>query len=1006
MSSMNSRAASSAGPRYLAMILVTLASVPLSGQGPRDPVAATYRAAGSFDFGAFCVEQIPPGSVVDVGPPSLGPYGDRREVTLRFRRGSAQRPRVFLFENTRPEAGVFDACAEAPAHARRILEGNIKEGTIRFQVVEPQGDYGRATTILDGGLDIELSQVSATFGPLYGGSVVPDNVRVQVMNVGRFESNAGSRRDPQDDRLAGKLSVGSYKLQLTNAQLRLPGIDTLVVATLDAIPEGVVFHVDIPSGSLSLAAGGLRSTAPMDLPAGTLEIAGAAVEVADGVVEEVRLIGLSGGSQPRMELHRLALTAPSIAYGEGEGVHVRPTQAISMKQVSGSVDADRTVAALHQGEAAGVSIPAARLRVGAEGRAATLEGACSIELVRLANDLVEGELRIAAPTLPALAPAAPIIGRDLLLRFQGPPAAPQLEGSLDLSALRLGALALSELAAVRSTFSRALGQTAVPFIVVGGPASGAWSLLTPDAAGVALSGSLRDLRLAGVVVMSPEAGGPRLIVEPQGLRVDAAAAVVTRPILFGAPANETTLGASLVLGSIGGFTVAPDGARGTIQLQTDVLAVTGPGLSFGGPAEGRFSIDQPLRFSAGVTLGIELADLAVSLLEGTASIAPLSAVAQGDQPVRFADLALTAPRVTADRLEVTATPAGANVRATNLVFAADRVEHQADPHWQVAGVTPQFPMVEARLGRADTALVLEEASVQDLALSADSGSYRSRDGFVVEGRGAQIKARRLSSQELVDGQIRIESGTLALDVTDAGNRTTGRTAFSGFEVVARGGKDRLTGSGRLHLDNLVLDHDFPVLADKCGDQLRLRASLGVGNVDLQLELRDSELRGQAAVQSLGLRLLDTAARQCEWNDAYTVDVVKSVTDTVCWIPVISEICKEVQRHVKVPVRVPVRWLARVNHLDIPGRIDRVDVDLRGGGGVGFCMHGAEMQPGGIQDLSVTPTFEARGDLGELVKQVHDFTWRLSVGSLQSAVVSSITNIGGVVTSISPVDACN
>jgi hypothetical protein len=428
-------------------------------------------------------------------------------------------------------------------------------------------------------------------------------------------------------------------------------------------------------------------------------------------------------------------------------------------------------------------------------------------------------------------------------------------------------------------------------------------------------------------------------------------------------------------------------------------------MSFG--PGGLFVLDQPLRFAAGATLGIELADLAVSLVEGSASIDHLSASAQGDQPVVLADLELIAPRLSADRFGLDATPAGAIVRVTNLVFSTDRVTHVPDPHWQLEGLSPSLPDVEGRLGRANGAMVVEQASVRGLSLVAQRGSYRSRDGFSITGDRAHIQATLLSTQELVGGVIDIGGGTLSLDVADNGSRTTGRTGYRDFHVTASGGKDRLVGNGSLHLDDVKVDHEFPVLGDKCGDRLRLRASLGIGGVDLSLALRDSELHGDAAAHGVGLRLLDTAARKCEWNESYQVDVVEVITESVCWIPLIGDaICDLVRRNVKVPVRVPVRWLALASHVDVSGSIDRVDLSLRGNGGVGFCVHGAKMQPGGIQEVSVGPTFEARGDLGELVKNVYDEVWRRTVGSLQSALATSITNIAGVVTSISPVEHCN
>jgi hypothetical protein len=237
--------------------------------------------------------------------------------------------------------------------------------------------------------------------------------------------------------------------------------------------------------------------------------------------------------------------------------------------VSGSLETDRSVATLARAAAQGLAMSAGAVRVGGEGAAASLAGTGSVELATLSEEHLEGELRLDAPTFPSLASAIPAAGRQLLIRFRGSPGAPEVEGSFDLSSTRVGSLEFSQLAATRSTFGRGAGEPEIRFLVDARPSAGSWSLLAPDGASIVVAGSATALRLAGKLAL-PEGGeGPRLVVEPQGLWVEAAGTVVSRSLVFGAPAADTTLGSTVALSSPDGVVIDAQGARGMIHLRTD-----------------------------------------------------------------------------------------------------------------------------------------------------------------------------------------------------------------------------------------------------------------------------------------------------------------------------------------------------------------------------------------------------------------------------------------------------
>ena len=222
------------------------------------PKVLTYKTARSYDFGTFCISNIPPGTVTSVEGPDIAADGDWWEIELHVPQGAPARPRIHFLGGTRRQAGFYTACrATAAADVHRILEADILEGTVRFQILDPIASYGRAVQIKEGDLDIVLGHIQADLSSIYGGKVQSSKIQFEVVNPAPFIANPGNLNNPDDNLLTGRLQLLSYLLVLEDAALYLPEASTALRATLRADKvEGATFQLEIPSGQLSLYKGG------------------------------------------------------------------------------------------------------------------------------------------------------------------------------------------------------------------------------------------------------------------------------------------------------------------------------------------------------------------------------------------------------------------------------------------------------------------------------------------------------------------------------------------------------------------------------------------------------------------------------------------------------------------------------------------------------------------------------------------------------------------------------
>lgn len=1008
-----------------------------------DPKVLTYKSARSYDFGTFCISNIPPGTVTSVKGPDIAPDGDWREIELQVPQGAPARPRIHFLGGMRREAGFYTACrATAAAEVRRILEADILEGTVRFQILDPIASYGRAVQIAERNLDIVIGNIKADLSSIYGGRVQSSNIRFDVVNPAPFIANPGNLNNPDDNLLAGRLQLLSYLLTLEDAALYLPEASTALRATLQADRvEGATFLLEIPSGRLSLFKGVL-STTEVDLSTGGFVVGGAEFFAQAGKVAKVELIGHAEEGPPEMRLRTVTATFEKVEHPNVPRALLEPSEEVTIAAIKGPLRADLDAARMATAEAWDVRMPKALLSLGGNPQTPTVLGPGEMHLKRLTETSFEGTAQITTPEFPEAGEVlAGLAAQELKLNFSGEKTAPQLDGELKPTALGLHLLQLAglEQTTVKFTGLAADRGFGLKFSWATSTSKGRFTFGDPNIAGVQIEGAVEDFRGAGTFWLGVSASLPRLEMDPGAFHLTASGAVVAGPLLFGSTTVHPALDAGLDLASEGGFSIAPQAVHGQLELTTNLLVLNAPDLSFDDPEVGQFRIDTPLRFDAGVTLGIELADLQTHLLEGKAVIERFGAESLGTEGVHLAGLEMTAARLDVERLEIEAHGGDGSVVVQGLEFEAEKIHHAADPQWEVTKLQPKIAEVTATLGRAGKSLVLENETVHGLKLTAHKGTYRSPDGLDIAGQTFTVEADRLSEEMIHGGEIRIEKGALDLDVREQGTRTKGSTRFQKFKIEANGPKDNLSGRGRLELRGLEVEHRFPILKDKCKDKLQLRAALGIDEADLDLTLAKGELSGGVVVKKLAFQVRHTDQDSCTWDESF--DVMELISEEACKgtglpIPGVANLPqlrpRALQAQFPPPIKiappslpprpdeliprpnggdaceklaeVKVHFKAEIFRVHLSASAGEVKVALRGDQGVGLCIRDARLGRE-TPKILVTPVPQSRSDLMDKVREAHKDALKDHLNLLADAFEGLRSDFADLASQMFPVSYC-
>jgi hypothetical protein len=974
--------------------------------------AQTIRVTKQFDFGAFCVDNIPVGTVTAVGRPESKVDGIWRDVTLTVPSGDGPKPRVYFLSGIVPVTGIPAACGNTPpAGVTRILEGDLSSGRLKFSVLwQPYAGYSTAETIKPNEMDIVLSRVRLAFAPLYGGQVTAPSVRVST--VKQFTANPGRMDGPNTAILSGTLKVGSQRLEIRRAQVQLPGASQTTTLTFSPGTDGSAILVEIPTGHVFLFAGTQVAASFSSGTADTISAAGVRINLTQWKVTRTTLSAFSGAKPPEMTFHDLALNATQVFHAGAPFADVRPHAPVSVEAIRGALAPDNGVAQIASPSMRNVVVPNGDLQLGGVASAPAISGSGSLKVHEITDDAIDGEIALAAPVLSALNSIAPLRGRALAMHVSGDKTAPKVNGSLGLVDAKLGSLDLSQLDKTSLSFLTANSTTdewGLQFSVDASASAGHWDFADPTGGSVELEGQLKALKARGTVWFGSSQNAPRIVVDPGTFRLAAEASIVRDSLVFGADASHTQISPSLDITSPSGFAVAKAATSGSADIVAALLVVDQPQLAFEIDNQGRFRVTAPLRFVTGATLTIDLANRGLTLKQGHAEMTAVSANAvDARQSVTLAGIAIKAPSLSLGDLVVDAHDGNATVSLQTLAFQADSLTHASDPGWGATAVSTQIASVAATLGDLNTAIKLKGASLTGLQVAANDGHYTSRDGLDIGGHQMSLRVQEATLTSVVGGVLSIQNGQLAFKSTTGGASGNASASYDAFRVTFNGASDDINGTIHLHVTAINGSYSFSPMS-QCPSSLLLSLGVSVSSFNIDGAIQHGDARGTATINDPRIRLTKTSADTCEWNATYNVPVSQVVLLPVCIIPWIGPaICNQVQKTINVNVPVPVRWKAQAVTLDEGIQASDVQVSLAGKSTLSACIRGAKIdldQLKKVSILTVTPTFEAHGDLADLVKKVWDLAFQITEGLLTTSVLNSLVDLGALFTNIFPVNQC-
>jgi len=987
-----------------------------SGTAPGDqdtdsPESIDLRNASRLDFGGFCIDQIPLGAITSVSRPEFVDDRQWRKVELNIPSDApGQHPRIYLYSDIpTPALGYPDACANVKSRGEGvqvILDGQISRGRLKFVTAAPSGNYHRAVEIISSNdLEVVLAGAKSNFKPLYGGTISANNIR--VVNVGRFSNLV--RQGGGVSKFGGVLEVGSSKLQIANAKVRLPGTSDGSVFETNLLPgpDGASIYVTIPSGNVAFHHGSEVSQQLSDSKA-TATMSGAGISIA-GTQWHIGKVELhaNGSEKPQMILSNMKITAQHLDHGPTPLIRATPTAPVTVQHLAGEIPENADSAMPSAITVRGlVMTQASAIAMGGAAAAPAVSGVGSADVAEVSDTELNASLRVSAPVLSALAQATDVSSDLMTLHVGGKKLSPDLRGELSLTGASLGALMLAPVKNTSVAFKHsgvwADGELGIPFHVDTSTPQGAWTIQTP-AGQVHLKGQIAALKASGAAWFGSVDKPARVVIDPGTFRIAASAGAAGDNLIFGAQAASVTISANLDLRSAEGFSIARSEAAGSVEVAVGLLTVANPQLAFDIDDPARLRISLPIQFTAGATLGISLADLKTRLLQGSARIG--SAAATSMDPAVPMDLSGTkvwAPQIAFESLALDVADGIGTVKLTGLQANADKLDHPTDPAWSAKQAALGVASIDATLDEVGSALKLRDTLSTTFKVSGESGTYQSNDGFFVDGNGIKVEIASMSRQEVKGATIAIASGQVALN-TGRSSSVSASAAYDNLSVSVDGKHGDINGSLHLHVTSIHGQASEPVLPGDCGDKLQVRIDVSAGAFLLDAAITHGTARGSAVLDDTKISMGKTGHDDCRWDHTYSIPVTRTVTESICWMAgPFSQLCEKVSKSVEVDVPVPMTWHAHVDKADAKIKADKVSVDLAPGSrNPSVCIRGAAVQPGAVISAPIIPELQVHNELTNKVWDAAGFVPGLVEGLIQS----SLLNIASLLTNLFPVDRC-
>lgn len=899
----------------------------------------TLTIAKQLDIGSFCLANLPPGSI-EVLDSQISANRTWFHVRVRLPRGYGGRARAYVFDRPPQTDGKLMACSDPQPGAKTILSGALNSATIDAYYSFPTGNQPAAWQVEKDGLRAELGKVSARFGKLFGGEFDPARRLLWISNTNRlYFADAGTTRE-------GTIRMQATDVSLKGAEVRLGAdyppvtLDLKAVSDVARADKGhVAFDLDVQTGGIALA-GGMLFADMVTFPAGNLQASYGDVTVDSAVARRVALLGTEEGVE--LTVSGVEAKVAALKHTLFPVASAIPASAVAIRSLTGPIAGSNEAAVLGEPTFAGLTIADARISVGDPAEGTELKGDGQIKIASLSAAAMDAEVSLPAPSIDALDFAAGANGvENLKLGISGLKSNPKLDADAVLKRFAAGRMQWNAAAAERLPVSMksgtfAAGTLRLPFDIDLKARAGRAEFRLPDGK-LVLDGSVDKFAARGVLTFSSQSGEKvALTVFPGSFAVKLDGQVAHEPLLFG---ERPTFKAGVTLGlsSPGGFDVAPGKARGTVVANVGAVVVNNGNLAFTDPKSG-MRIGVPLQTSADTSLGIDLATLGVSLHTGRIDIQGLSAERPDGGTSELAGLKIVAPKLTIERLQVEAREGDARVMLKGATFEATHLEHSGDPFFAADLTAPlRIESIEARLGDTRESLTLVDGSVAGTTLATAKTQFRSRDGVRLEGASAGLEIRRLTMSS-IDATIGIQDGTVRVDTRSDDAAMAIRTHFDVFGIDVIGQKDALDGTGVLKLNDLSIAVRSRLDVGDCprDKQWKIKTSVELGRVDLDLQMKQSQLHGELVVADGKFNARNDGYSRCEFDKTHLL-VKRQGFDLPypCFRGLKAYTCK---RFVTVvpELKAHIHWVAELHDLQVSGRIDNTRISLRGDRGVRVC----------------------------------------------------------------------
>jgi hypothetical protein len=408
-----------------------------------------------------------------------------------------------------------------------------------------------------------------------------------------------------------------------------------------------------------------------------------------------------------------------------------------------------------------------------------------------------------------------------------------------------------------------------------------------------------------------------------------------------------------------------------------------PSLVFANPDQG-FLVQAPLRTEGAATIQFDVGSGRAKIFSARIVAENLEAKALDTaKNVSISGITLVSPDVRIGNLIAAITEGAGLVQGNDLHFVTDDMIHDGPPYFEVK-LAPQtglsIPKFDARLGDTEKGLQVTDVSVEGLKIDGIWARFRSTDGFDVSGDRFNIAADALSEQMIKNGNVSIANGDFGVATTQGANQITAKAAFDNFKLSLDGPKQKLSGTGSIHLHDISLGGRFGMPIGKCGaNGWKLTGAFDIAQVGLGLQLQDSKVGGTADVSEGRAYVVNDGESNCSWNEDYTIVEEQ-------WMDV--NFCPPWSCHVKTII-VPkiagsINWEADLIKLDASATIQKATITVGGGSSARLCVKQLNLSPPVII-ATYTPSIQK----GNLVADfVHDLI-RTIAATVESSIAFSI-----------------